>query len=140
MSVHTHTMRNWCATAMAMVPVPLLLGLGSVPASQDLKLARVSGRVTCADRPFSGMIYFLPDDQRRAHAMGFVNPDGSFQLYINGLKDQCGAMPGRYRVVLRPHASDKLGSRVDSKYLDSRTSDLLVHVEPDWNYVRVTLR
>jgi hypothetical protein len=109
------------------------------PGSKDFEVAQVSGRVTCADQPFSGAIYFMPDDKGGLNATGPVNPDGSFQLYVNGELDRRGAVPGTYRVVVRPRVPDKTGSRVDSKYRDPRTTDLRVHVGPDWNYVRFNL-
>ncbi len=140
MLIHTHAMRKWCATALVLVPAPLLLGWASAPESRDSRLVPVSGRVTCTDRPFSGMIHFLPEDRRVAHAMGPVKPDGSFQVYVNGQMNLCGAVPGTYRVVLQPRLSDKAGSRVDNKYRDSRTTDLVVHIGPDWNYVRVNVQ
>ncbi len=140
MSVHTHTMRNWFAEALVLLPVLLLLSWAWAPPSKDLALARVSGQVTCADRPISGSIYFLPDDERRPVAVGIVNPDGSFQLYLNGRRDRRGALPGTYRVVVRPRVSDKTAPRVDSKYQDAHTTNLLVHVKPDWNHVRLTLQ
>jgi hypothetical protein len=139
MLVHIHTMRNWCATALVLVPAPLLLGWASTPESKDLRLVQVSGRVTCNDRPFRGTIHFLPEAKGVAHAMGPVKPDGSFQLYVNGRTDLSGAVPGTYRVVLQPRIPDMAGSCVDGKYRDSRTTDLVVHVGPDWNYVRVDL-
>jgi hypothetical protein len=139
MSVHIHTMRHWCALALVLVPAPLLLGWALVPKSTNSKLAQVSGQVTCADQPFSGMICFLPEDEGRPNAWGLVNSDGSFQLYVDGHGDWPGAVPGTYRVVVRPCVPDKTGSRVDSKYRDARTTDLLVHVGPDWNYLRFNL-
>jgi hypothetical protein len=78
MLVHIHTMRNWCATALVLVPAPLLLGWASTPESKDLRLVQVSGRVTCNDRPFRGTIHFLPEAKGVAHAMGPVKPGGSF--------------------------------------------------------------
>jgi len=122
-----------------LVPAALLLGWALAPGSTNFELAQVSGRVTCADRPFSGVIYFLPDQESGPFARGPVNPDGSFQLYVNGRSDQRGAVPGTYRVFVRPRVSGKTGSRVDSKYQDPRTTDLLVHVGPDWNYIRFNL-
>jgi hypothetical protein len=71
--------------------------------------------------------------------MGPVNPDGSFQLYVNGEWGRRGAEPGTYRVFVRAPVRDKTGSRLDSKYQDRRTTDLLVHVGPDWNYLRFNL-
>ena len=139
MSVHIHTMRNWCARALVLVPAPalLLLAWAVAPGSNNFELADVSGRVTCADHPFSGEIYFMPD--HGPFAMGQVNPDGSFQLYVNGHPDLRGAFTGTYRVVVQTRVPDKMGSRVDSKYQDPRTTDLLVPVGPDWNYVHFNL-
>ena len=139
MSVHIHTMRGWCARTLVLAPVPLLLGWTFAPGSNDATLAQVSGRMTFADRPCGGMIYFLPEDKSGISAMGELEPDGSFQLYVNGQPDLRGALTGTYRVVVQPRVPGKLGSRLDSKYQNPRTTDLLVHVERDWNYVRINL-
>jgi hypothetical protein len=71
--------------------------------------------------------------------VGPVKPDGSFPLYLNGCRERPGAMPGTYRVVVRPRGPVKTRLRVDSKYQDPCTTDLLVHVGPDWNYVHFDL-
>ena len=139
MSVPIHTTRDYCANALVLVPALLLLGWGLAPEPKDFKLVQVSGRVTCADQPFSGAISFLSDDVRRPSATGLVNPDGSFRLHFNGDRHLRGVVPGTYRVVVHPSVLDKTGSRVDSKFQDPRTTDLLVHVERNWNYVRVNL-
>jgi hypothetical protein len=139
MSVHIHTMRDRCASALILVPAVLLLGWSSAPESKEFELVQVSGRVTCADQPLSGAIYFLSDDVRRPSAMGIVNPDGSFQLYVNGDRNRLGVVPGTYRVVVLPGVLDKTGSRVDSKCQNLLTTNLLVHVEPDWKYANVNL-
>jgi hypothetical protein len=139
MSVHTHTLRDWCAYALLLVPAPLLLGWVWAPASRDFEVAQVSGQVTCANQPFSGAIYFLPVEEGGTDATGPVNRDGSFQVYAHGIRNQPGAVPGTYRVVVRPLVADQAGSRVDSKYQDSRTTDLLVHVGPGWNDIRFNL-
>jgi hypothetical protein len=139
MSVHMHTMRAYCARALVLVPAPFLLGWAMVPESKNSELAQVSGRVTCADQPFAGLIFFLPDQQGGPNASGPLKPDGSFELFFNGRWDQRGAMPGIYRVVVRPFILDKSGSRVDSKFQDPRTTELRVNVGPDWNYVRFDL-
>ena len=135
MSVHIHTMRKRCASALVLLPAPLLFGWAFAPGLMNSELAQVSGQVTCADQPFSGIIHFVPDREGRPSALGVVNPDGSFQLYTDMNAGRRGAVPGTYRVVVRPRTSDKTGSRLDSKYQDSHTTDLVVHVAPDWNYV-----
>jgi hypothetical protein len=99
------------------------------------EFAQVSGRVTCADQPFRGFIQFVPDREGRPSALGVVNSDGSFQLYTDFHAGQQGAVPGTYRVVVYPQNWDKIGSRLDSKYQNPHTTDLVVHVAPDWNYV-----
>jgi hypothetical protein len=139
MSVHIHTARHWCASAFLLVPAPLLLGWAMAPGSTEPELAQVSGQVTCADHPVTGTIYFISDQGGAAHAVGSMRPDGSFQLYMYGILDRRGAVPGTYRVVVRPRVPDRTGSCVDSKYQDARTTDLLVPVGPDWNYVRLSL-
>ena len=138
MSAHIHTVRGWCARALMLVP--LLLGWAMASVSKDSELAQVSGQVTCADHPVTGTIYFLSDQGGAPFAVGPVKPDGSFQVYMNGLRDRRGAVPGTYRIVVHPRVADQTGSRVDSKYQDPRTTDLLVRVGPDWNYVRLNLQ
>jgi hypothetical protein len=139
MSVHIHTARDHCASALVSVPALLLLGWGLAPEPKDFKLVQVSGRVTCADQPLSGAINFVSDDVGRPDATGLVNPDGSFRMYVNGEGHRQGVLPGTYRVVVHSGVLDKTGSRVDSKFQDPRTTDLLVHIERNWNYVRVNL-
>jgi hypothetical protein len=140
MPVHIHAVRNWCANGFLLVPALVLLGWALAPGSKDSGPAQVSGRVTYAGQPVSGSIYFLPEDEGGSSAIGPVNPDGSFQLYVNGDWDRRGAVPGTYRVVLRPRVPNQTASHVDSKYQDAHTSDLLVHVWPDWNELRLNLR
>jgi hypothetical protein len=101
-------------------------------------VAQVSGRVTCADQPFGGVIYFLPKDEGGVVAGGSVNADGSFQLYVYG--QLRGAVPGTYRVTIHPRDSEKAGPCVDAKYQDPRTTNLLVHVGSDWNYFDFNLQ
>lgn len=140
MSVHIHTLRNCCAKAFILFPAPFLLGWALSPESTNPELARVSGKVTCANQPISGVIHFVPEHGRGAGAFGFVESDGSFQLLANAQGDQKGVEPGTYRVVVRPSPSDKLRSRVDTKYQDARTTDLVVRVVQDWNYVNFNMR
>jgi hypothetical protein len=140
MSVHIHTIRNYCASALALVPAPLLLGWVLAPESKNTELAQVSGRVTCSGKPISGIIHFVPDHGSGPYSMGLVDADGSFQLYVNGQQDRRGAVPGKYRIIVNPRVPDKTGSRVALKYRDTRTTDLLVDVAPDWNDVRLNLR
>ena len=139
MSAHIHTLRMWCAAAPVLVPALLMLGWALLPRSTDSELAQVTGRVTCAGRPFSGSIYFLPLNDGAASAIGLVKPDGSFQLYLNGDWNRRGAVPGTYRVVVRPRLPKKTMSHVVCKYEDPQTSDLQVDVGPDWNHVRLNL-
>jgi hypothetical protein len=116
-----------------LVPTSLLFGWALAPGSEDLSVAQVSGRVTCADQPFSGVIYFLSnDDEGGVLAVGPVNPDGSFQLYVNDQRR--GVVPGTYRVTVRPSDPDKTEPCIDRKYQHARTTNLLVHVGSDWNY------
>jgi hypothetical protein len=139
MSVHIHAVRTWCARAFLLVPTPLLLSWVWAPESKDFKLVQVSGQVTCTDQPFSGTIFFVPVDEGGTDASGLANRDGSFQLYANGRWDQPGALPGTYRVFVRPRVSDQTESLVDRKYLNPGTTDLLVNVGSDWNYVHLDL-
>jgi len=140
MSVHIHSARNWCASALILVPAPFLLGWTYAPASQASDRAQVNGVVTCSGRPFVGTIYFLPEDERLPAAMGLVNPDGSFELYVNGRKDQPGAVPATYRIILDRRTRAMSGSRQNGGFLDPRTSDLVAHIGSGWNHVRLDLR
>jgi hypothetical protein len=139
MSVHIHTLRNCCASVLALIPAPLVLSWALAPTPADFGLAQVSGRVTCGDEPFSGVIHFVPNHPSGVSSIGLVNPDGSFQLYANAQKDRRGALPGTYRVVVYPRSRDKTGARLDTKYQDARTTDLMIDVGPDWNYVCLNL-
>ncbi len=139
MPVHIHTMRKFCARALLLVPVLLLLGWALAAGSNNLKLAEVSGRVTCSDQPFSGQIYFLPEHVSGPISLGAVNPDGSFELHVHSQLNPRGAVPGTYRVLIFPRVSDRIGSRLDKKYQDPRTTDLLINVGPDWNYLSLNL-
>jgi hypothetical protein len=140
MSVHIHTVRAWCARVFLAIPAPLLLCWVWAPESRDFKLAQVSGRVTCADRPLRGWIVFVRAEEGGTDALGLTNDDGSFELYANGQRDRRGAVPGAYRVFVRPRVPDQTESLVDSKYLGPGTTDLLVQVGPDWNHFRFDLR
>ena len=140
MPVHIHTMRGWSARMLALVPIPFLLGWSLTSGTNDAKLAQVSGRVTFADRPCAGAIYFLPEDRSGTMAMGPLKPDGSFQLYVNGLEGQRGALPGRYRAVVYSRVLDGTGSSVVRRFGDPSTTGLPVHVKPDWSYFRIDLR
>jgi hypothetical protein len=137
-----HTLRHYSAVALGLcgVVILILLGWACVPPQQNFDLATVVGRVTYADHPFSGMIYFLAEDQRYPDAYGPLDSEGSFRLYMNGSRRYPGAAPGTYRVVIQPRNADKFGSRVDPKYQNRPTSDLLVQVTPEWNDVRFSLR
>jgi hypothetical protein len=125
---------------LASVPIPFLLGWPLVSGSNDAKLAQVSGRVTFADRTCDGAIYFLPEDRSGMMAMGPLKPDGSFQLYVNGLKGQRGALPGRYRAVVYSRVLDGTVSRVVRGFGDPSTTGLPVHGNPGWSYFRIDLR
>ncbi len=139
MSVHIHSLRNCCASALVLLPA-FLVYWALAPGSTDLELAQVSGRVSCAEVPFSGEIYFQPERGRGPLAMGLVNSDGSYQLYVNGQRDLRGAVPGTYRVYVHKRVSNTTGLHLDSKYQDPRTTDLLVDIRPDCNYVDFKLR
>src|SRR5262249_37356070 len=115
-------------------------GWALAPESTNGNLTQVSGQVSCAGQPVSGMIFFLTDQPGTPHAIGPMKPDGSFQLYCDGKWDRPGAVAGTYRVVVRPRSTDETGPRVDGKYQDLRTTDLVVRVGPEWNHVRIDLR
>jgi hypothetical protein len=139
MAVHIHTMRLWCARALGLSLAILLLGWVFWP-RRAYEVAQVDGRVTYAHHPFGGVIYFMPEDEHGPTAIGPVDRDGSFRLYVDGYRHQQGAVPGTYRVFVRPRSPDRFAPDVDPKYQDPRTSHLLVHVAPDWNYVRLDLQ
>jgi hypothetical protein len=142
MSVHIHTMRGWCARALVLAPVPLVLGWTFASGSNDAKLAQVSGRMTFADRPCSGAVYFLPEDKGGIPAMGQLEPDGSFELYVNGPRGRGrrGALPGRYRVNVLPQVPAGTRARTEPRSGEPGNAGPLVLVKPGWNHVRIGLR
>jgi hypothetical protein len=138
MSVYNRTMKAYrYYGALGLSAVLILVGSSYAMRSPDSRLAVVTGQVTCGNHPTGEMmVYFEPLEKGCLSAVGRVHPDGSFHhLYNCNDRLYEGVMPGRYRVFFRPDGSDEVGSPIDKKYLDLQTSDLVVDVRSDWNYV-----
>jgi hypothetical protein len=132
-------MRSYCAGTLGLVvimaPAVILCGRAYESRSRQFELAAVTGRVTCGGRPLSGMatIHFLAADDHRFDAYAWLNPDGSFRLQTYSNLGDEGIGLGKYRVYFHTRQSAAVGSSIDRKYQDPRTSDLLVQVGPNWN-------
>jgi hypothetical protein len=139
MSVHIHTMRACCTGALGLILAAILLGWTYSPA-EPIELVPVTGRVTCGSHPLGGMrVWFQEDAARGFSACGEIQPDGSFRMQPSGRYDRDGVAPGTYRVHFIGHPSDAPVAPVGSKYQATQTSDLLVHVRPDWNDFALSL-
>jgi hypothetical protein len=139
--MHNHTVRHYISVALGLIGAGLLLRWAWAPPAQDIELAPVVGQVSRADHPAGDMmVFFEPVDQRHLYALGRVFPDGSFpHLYTLGSLRYEGVMPGKYRVFFGQLSPTRPALAMDSKYLGPGTSDLLVDVERDWNYVALSL-
>jgi len=136
-----HTLRHYTSVALGLTAAVIVLRWAGAPPPRDLELAPVTGQVTCADRPAGELVvFFEPVDEKHRFAVGRVNADGSFRhLYTNSSLRYEGVMPGRYRVFFHPLRPSHPGPSMDRKYLAPGTTDLLVDVERDWNYVTFSL-
>jgi hypothetical protein len=139
--MHNHALRHYCSVALGLIGAAILLRLAWAPEPKDIELAPVTGQVSCANHPASNLVvFFEPVDRGYLYASGRVLSDGSFRhLYTNGSEHYEGVMPGKYRVFFSPLGPDQPEPSIDHKYLGPGTSDLLVDVERDWNYVALSL-
>ena len=131
------TIRSVCTIAIGVILAALLLGYAYAPPRDELELAAVTGRAICGGHPLRGMLVMFdkinpPGDL----AASTVMADGSFRMETG---DRPGLAPGTYRVFFYPQPPDAPEPTIDPKYLDSRTSGLLVHIEPGWNEVTFSL-
>jgi hypothetical protein len=139
--MHNHTLRHYTSVALGLTAAVIVLQWAGAPPPKDLELAPVTGQVTYAHLPAVGMVvFFEPVDDKHRFAVGRVQADGSFRhLYTNSSLRYEGVMPGRYRVFFSPLGPVVSAPSMDRKYLTPGTSDLLVDVERDWNYVTLAL-
>jgi hypothetical protein len=138
--MHNQTLRHYCSVALGLIGAAILLRWAWAP-SKDFELAPVTGQVSIANHPAGNLVvFFEPIDRGHLYASGRVLPDGSFHhLYTNGVAQYEGVMPGKYRVFFSPLGPHRPQPAIDHKYLAPGTSDLLVEVERDWNYVALSL-
>jgi len=137
MMFHIHTLRGSFGAALGAIVSLALLGgaYASHPAAPGG--ARVTGRVTCGGRPLGGrFILFEQIDPGGSTVASTVMADGSFHL---GPRQNSGLQPGAYRVHFFRRTTDAPDPLLPAKYLDPRTSGLLVHVGPDWNAIEFAL-
>lgn len=139
------------------VVVVLLASLAGCPASGP-KTVPVNGTLNIDGKPANSIgIDFVPVETGVATASGSVE-DGQFTLF-SGVEGKQGAMPGKYKVVLRDMdgsaeaaaALYKAGGDAASrkpkprkppfpeKYLDSRTSDKEVEVPPGGGSITIEI-
>jgi hypothetical protein len=139
--MHTHTLRHYCSVVPAVLLAILLLRWAGAPPAPDIELAPVVGQVSCAGHtPGEMVVFFEPIGTGRLYAYGDVLPNGSFRhIYTLGSLRYEGVMPGRYQVWFSPRGLAQPGASMDRKYLALETTDLLVDVEKDWNYVAFSL-
>ena len=108
-----------------------------------------SGTLTSpSGEPVSNVRVVLKPKQGEIEAFGDTDQKGNFTLTTNQPDD--GAVPGEYVVVVEPfNYKDKSGSpkkntqasaKVPKKYLEGKTSDLVVTVPPDGGAVNIKLR
>jgi hypothetical protein len=139
--MHIHQLRHYGAGALGLMVAMIVFGWAYALPPQEFDLAPVVGQVTCANHPAGELgVFFEPVDGRSPYASGRVLADGSFRhLYTNGLPESEGVIPGKYRVFFCLLNPAQHGPSIDSKYLRPGTSDLLVDVGRDWNYVSLSL-
>ena len=129
--------RSVCAVAIGVILAALLLGHAHAPPRYEFELAAVTGRATCGGHPLGGMLVMFDKINPPGNlTAGSVMADGSFRMETG---DQPGLVPGAYRVFFHPEFPDAPEPTIDPKYRDSRTSGLLVHIEPGWNEVTFSL-
>ena len=129
------------------VPGVIVLGLFAGCGGGSAPTVAVDGKVTLGDgKPLTGgFIFLIPTGPGGWEASGPIQPDGTFRLESLGLD---GAVPGEYRVKLAtdPPSSARgvrkkkaVNVRIDSKYLDEKSSGLTVTVPPGGGPVTVRL-
>jgi hypothetical protein len=131
------TIRSVCAVAIGVILAAFSLGHAYAPPRGEFELAAVTGRVTCGGHPLGGMLVMFDQINPPGYiAASPVMADGSFRMET---RHHSGLVPGTYRVSFHPEPPDAPEPTIDPKYRDSRTSGLLVHIEPGWNEVMFSL-
>lgn len=134
-------LRPTARLAAALAVALLLSGCGGRPTH------RVRGTVQLAEgRPLSAGYVEFESVEEPVSAVGFIQPDGSFELNLNRRGD--GAYAGRYRVAVKPppmpmltpgqeeedqrqiEARNQWLAAVDAKYMDAATSGIELTVSP----------
>src|SRR5262249_18381553 len=134
MPVHIHTMRSACLGAIGLMMAMTVLAWENQRPAAEIASVPVTGRATCGGRPLGGMgIVFQPPSPPGFHSARTVRPAGSFRARSWTKYVGEGVVPGTYRVYFEPDRSSAVSPWIDSKYQDPRTTNLLVHVGPDWN-------
>lgn len=112
----------------------VLVGCGSAKPLPAPTTVPVSGKILLASgSPLTGgRVMFKPKDPAMQEATSDVGPDGSFALTTFTNKD--GALPGEYVVVVelvsyKSGSAQPVRAQVSRKYLDAKTSDLVVTVK-----------
>ena len=134
MSVHLHHTRQlaaWILGAAALSPFALCF---ASPMSKEYRLSPVTGRLTIAGRPAGDMTICLDVDGDHM-AYGALDHDGTFHLSNMRWIDD-GAVPGRYHAHLYTHS---LGAEIPSKYLNPKTSGIVIDIASDWNDFHIDL-
>jgi hypothetical protein len=134
MSIHLHHTRKcaaWILTAFAFSPFALCFASAE---SKVVYLSPVTGRVTISGQPASDMTLCL--DSGGVHvAFGPLDSDGTFRLndmrWVEG-----GVEPGSYHAHLYSRAG---GGEIPTRYLDPKTSGIVIDVASDWNDFRIDL-
>jgi hypothetical protein len=134
MYIHNHTVRSSCAGALGVILAALLFQWAYVPSPPEFELSPVSGRATCGGHPLAGMwVVFVPANSNGLSAGGKVQADGSFRVEPWAPLGADGVPTGTYRVFFYGHAQAGLEAALDPKFRAQWTTDLRVHVAPDWN-------
>lgn len=140
MQVHLHTLRTAFAATLGIIVAIGLLRWAYPPPPADHEIVPVSGRATCGGQPLAGMVVVFEEaGPRDLIAFAKVQADGSFRVRPWGDDEVYGVGPGTYRVYFVGPGAAGSESRIDPKYENPRTTDLLVHVGPEWNDFTFTL-
>ncbi len=140
MPLHIHSIRSWCAAALAAIPAVILYCGAYGPPRAESELATVTGHVTRGGQPLGGMwIVFEEAGPHGRESYGALQPDGTFRVHPRDSLGRDGAVPATYRVYFLSRSPGAPKSLVAPAYLKARTSGLVVRVEPGWNEFSFTL-
>jgi hypothetical protein len=136
---------KWAPLALSILVA--LSGCKKLPASREVH--PVQGKVTINGEPVRlAVIYLEPKDPEVGNeAKGYVREDGRFAIrtYSNDKDD--GAVPGEYKVTIKPYSKTLYGPKpeavqptvIPDKYKSSETSDLVVQIKPGENKLNLRL-